>query len=420
MTAQASPKTPDAISLMSGCAYGREAPHSDDTLYQVGPGTPCGELLRRYWHPIELSEKVGPRPILTKVLGEDLVLFRDRSGRPGLLYPRCMHRGTSLYYGKVEEKGIRCCYHGWLYDVQGRCLNQPCEPGGGRRTEVVRQPWYPVEERYGLVFAYMGPPQRKPALPRYDNLENARAGEVLSAFVGGFGSTADRSLQVVPHSWCHMNENALDPFHVYILHSTFSTVHFSDRFGVMPEVDFFRAEHGVCYSALRALPYGGEITRISTWLLPNIATVLDLQLKPGQASGISWFVPVDDRHFRHVIVARVPEGTELKELRLLDGKRWCEMTDAEHQDTPGDYEAQVGQGPIPLHSEEHLVSSDRGIAMQRALLREQMEVVANGGDPLGVRFDPAAATVKVKAGNFMSSPPKLETSGVWKHELESH
>jgi hypothetical protein len=87
------------------------------------------------------------------------------------VYPHCAHRGTSLYYGKVEERGIRCCYHGWLFDVQGHCLDQPCEPEGGRARDKVRQPWYPVQELYGLVWAYMGPPDKKPVLPRYECLE---------------------------------------------------------------------------------------------------------------------------------------------------------------------------------------------------------------------------------------------------------
>src|SRR5580693_2194568 len=102
-----------------GSAYGRPRAHFNETLAQVGPGTPCGELLRRYWHPVALAESAQSAPRKVRILGEDLVLFRDRKGRAGLLYPRCMHRGTSLYYGRVESDGIRCCYHGWLFDVQG-------------------------------------------------------------------------------------------------------------------------------------------------------------------------------------------------------------------------------------------------------------------------------------------------------------
>ena len=139
-----------------GRAYGRPPQHFDEHLARVGAGTPMGELLRRYWHPIALSESLRDLPKRVTILGEELVLFRDRQGLAGLLYPRCMHRGTSLFYGRIEEEGIRCCYHGWLFDTQGRYLDQPCEPDRGRHRDQARQPWYPVEERYGLVFAYLG------------------------------------------------------------------------------------------------------------------------------------------------------------------------------------------------------------------------------------------------------------------------
>ncbi|MGH6990741.1 MAG: Rieske 2Fe-2S domain-containing protein, partial [Stellaceae bacterium] len=151
-----------------GTGYGRAPQHSDEDLVRVGPGTPMGELMRRYWHPVALSDGATTRPTKVRILGEDLILFRDRKGRPGLVYPRCMHRGTNLFYGKVEDEGIRCCYHGWLFAVDGTCLDQPCEPEHGLHRDIARQPWYPVEERYGLVFAYLGPPEKKPVLPRYD------------------------------------------------------------------------------------------------------------------------------------------------------------------------------------------------------------------------------------------------------------
>src|SRR5260221_216389 len=143
-----------------GTAYGKPQPAYDKNLTLVGAGTPMGELLRRYWHPVGLAADAGTTPRKIRVLGEDLILFRDMAGQPGLLYPRCAHRGASLYYGKVEERGIRCCYHGWLYDVAGRCLEQPCEPNGGGKRGNIRQPWYPIQERYWLVFAYMGPPRQ--------------------------------------------------------------------------------------------------------------------------------------------------------------------------------------------------------------------------------------------------------------------
>jgi nitrite reductase/ring-hydroxylating ferredoxin subunit len=382
-----------------GCAYGRTPQHSNKLLTEVGPGTPLGELMRRYWHPVGLSAKLKDLPQKVRILGEDLVLFRDRAGRAGLLYPRCMHRGTSLFYGRTEERGIRCCYHGWLFDVEGRCLDQPCEPDGGRHRDAARQPWYPVEERYGFVFAYLGPPEKKPVLPRFDNLENIAPGEKLWSSYGGFGSTGDNSLSVVPYSWLHMNDNVMDPFHVQVLHSTFSVVQFHPQFALMPKVDFFQTENGVCYTALRQLEDGRVVDRISSWIIPNIMSVPDVQLKAGHSSGISWVVPVDDSHYVQAMVGKIPEGVSFRGM-VLNGKTWGEMTEEEHQRTPGDYEAQAGQGPISLHSEEHLVTSDRGIMMQRRMLMQQMEVVGKGGDPIGVAFDAARGLVKIRSGNF--------------------
>jgi nitrite reductase/ring-hydroxylating ferredoxin subunit len=383
----------------NGVAYGRPPQHPDEELSAVGPGTPMGELLRRYWHPVGLSAELGALPKKVKILDEELILFRDREGRPGLLYPRCMHRGTTLYYGKVEERGIRCCYHGWLFDVEGRCLEQPCEPGGGKDLDGVRQPWYPVEERYGFVFAYLGPPEKKPVLPRYDILETLEPEEDLLCSMGGFGSTGDASLEVVPYSWLHMNDNVMDPFHVHVLHSTLSGPQFAPEFALLPEVKFFHSDYGVCYSAVRELDDGRSVDRISSWFMPNIMSVPDIGLKPGKSSLISWVVPVDRAHYVQAFAMKMPKGVEFDGIRL-GGKRWGEMTDEEHQLTPGDYEAQAGQGPVSLHSEEHLRTSDRGITMQRRVLRQNMEIVANGGDPLNVCFDPEQATVAVPSGNF--------------------
>ena len=155
-----------------GTAYELRPPEIKSDLVEVGRGTPMGELLRRYWHPIGLIADAGGTPRKIRALGEDLILFRDGTGKAGLVHARRCHRGTTLYYGKVEERGLRCCYHGWLFDTEGRVLEQPCEPDGGLFRDKVRQPWYPLEERYGLTFAYMGPPEKKlPALPHYECLE---------------------------------------------------------------------------------------------------------------------------------------------------------------------------------------------------------------------------------------------------------
>src|SRR5713226_1395595 len=122
-----------------GSGYDQPAPAFDAELVCAGKGTPGGELLRRYWHPIALSSQVRDLPVAVRALSEDFILFRTPNGRLGLVYPRCTHRGTTLLYGKVEERGIRCCYHGWLFDTDGQCLEQPCEPDGGLKRKNYRQ-----------------------------------------------------------------------------------------------------------------------------------------------------------------------------------------------------------------------------------------------------------------------------------------
>jgi phenylpropionate dioxygenase-like ring-hydroxylating dioxygenase large terminal subunit len=359
--------------------------------------------MRRFWQPVLRSENFTNRPREVRILGEDLIAFRDGNGRPGLLYPRCMHRGTSLFWGHVEPDGIRCCYHGWKFDVQGNCLEQPCEPGGGLNREAARQPWYPVQERYGLVWAYMGPPERMPVLPHFDCMTLEEGEEYFSAD-NSMGAHGDpNGPEVVPYSWLHMNDNVMDPFHVQVLHSTFSVVQFVKEFEVMPTVDFEYIDAGVIYKAYRKLDDGREVDRISTWMAPNIMSVPSVLLTHGRSNGLGFSVPVDDTHSRILMsMRRNPSFDMRRGTGMANMKRWSEMTLEERQDTPGDYEAQEGQGPISLHSEEHLATSDRGVAMQRRLLERSIRAVMDGGDPEGVHFD-EKAVVHVPSGNFYRS-----------------
>jgi nitrite reductase/ring-hydroxylating ferredoxin subunit len=383
-----------------GNAYGRSKQYHNPLWTEVGPGTPCGEFMRRYWHPIAVSENVNDRPQSVRILGEDLILFRDRKGRPGLLYPRCMHRGTTLYYGRVEDEGIRCCYHGWLFSVKGHCLDQPCEPDNGARTRgQVRQPWYPVEDLYGLVWAYMGPPDKQPVLTRWDTLENLKPDEKLFATGSAFGAGGDDTVEIVPCNWLQDWENIMDPFHIPILHTTFSGVQFVPEMGIMPKVVWEKADHGMRYTAYRKLDDGREMDRITQALFPHVRIVPAIDLSPGAAPSVGWVLPVDDVNFRLFHVMKVPNDF-VWGARKQAGKTWSERTRDELQRFPGDWEAQVGQGPISFHSEENLATSDIGVARLRRMLLEQIKVVQEGGDPLGVTFDPSKAVVKVQAGNF--------------------
>jgi phenylpropionate dioxygenase-like ring-hydroxylating dioxygenase large terminal subunit len=390
-----------------GAAYGRGPQQHNAKLVEVRPNTPCGELLRRYWQPVALSAKVGLRPLKIKVLGEDLIIFRDGNGRPGLLHPRCAHRGSNLFYGKVEDNGIRCCYHGWLFDVQGRCLDQPCEPLGGVRRNQIRQPWYPVQERYGIVFAYFGPPAKMPALPRFEFLETLRPGERIfaSSSVGATGySDVAVNNPAIPYNWFQFWENYVDPYHVWILHSTFSGfAQFAEALNVRPRVEFEQTSFGVVYHAFRDVA-GRVMERVGQAILPNLGSIAPVNLDVGPARSVHWSVPADDTSF---LDFGLDVGFEMNRefdsvVMTPDGKTWSQMSEEEHQRYPGDFEAQASQGAITLHSEEHLVQSDQGVIMLRRMILKQIDAVIAGNDPAGLAFNDVDALIPIRAGNFLT------------------
>jgi nitrite reductase/ring-hydroxylating ferredoxin subunit len=381
--------------------YGRPRPSHNAALTEVGPGTPAGELLRRYWQPVGLSSALSDLPTPVRVLGEDLVLFRDGRGRPGLLDAHCCHRGTSLEYGRVEADGVRCCYHGWLFDVEGRCVEMPCEPADSTYHEKVRQPWYPCREYNGLVFAYMGPLAKMPVFPRYDLVETGDGVVLPDGTSYGLGGGV-----VLDCNWLQLYENVMDPFHVAVLHSTFSGGQFSSAMNLRPDVSWEATAHGVSSTQLRELPDGKVFRRITEILLPNIRIVPSVGA--GDAEGftraghIGWILPIDDTHTRMYSLLRVPirDGQPVFPPRArYDGKLWSELTDEEHHRMPGDKEAQVSQGPIAIHANEHLATSDRGVIMTRKTLEAAIDAVARGHDPAGILRDPARDVVATIAGN---------------------
>jgi phenylpropionate dioxygenase-like ring-hydroxylating dioxygenase large terminal subunit len=384
----------------TGTGYVRKPSSYNAALTEVGRGTPMGELLRRYWHPIGLVPDAGETPKPIRVLGEDLILFRDGRGQAGLVTARCCHRGTTLYYGRVEERGIRCCYHGWLFDTQGHCLEQPCEPEGGLKRDRVRQPWYPLEERYGLLFAYMGPPDKKPVLPRYECLEKLEPGEMIEADDSSIGSGGGT---IVPCNWLQHYENVPDAFHVPILHGAFSGVQFVAQMGIMPKVKWEYSPTGVKTISARVLEDGRVHYRVTEAALPTLRVVPNPRVERYVGvESLGWTLPIDDTHFRIYVAGKVRAKGELGAKRSrMNGKLWADLTPEEHQQLPGDWEAQVGQGPITFHSDEHLATSDQGVVMLRRLLQRQLDAVAGGGDPLGVSFDPATPPVVFEAGNYI-------------------
>jgi len=397
----------------AGRAYGRPEPHSDPVLAPVGPGTPGGELLRRYWQPIALSSEATALPKQIRRLGEDLILFRNGRGEPGLLYPRCAHRGTSLLYGKVEEDGIRCCYHGWKFDSQGHCLDQPCEPEGGRLRHRIRQPWYPVVEQFGAIWAYMGPPEKQPLFPIFSCFENLGPDEFIEAVY--FSARGEIQPFPVDHNWYQTYDNCADHYHVPILHARISGEQFPDPrlTGDIPDIswEYSKDKQSILTISKRRIA-GTDQTwvRVEQGIIPNM-----LALPPfvgdGPSATVTVFVPWDDTHFCTIDINRQKKDMQIYPHGPEDGlpgfgpdnKLWGDMDFEYHQRHPLDYEAQSSQGKISFHSEEHLGASDAGVGMHRRMFRQNCAAVERGEDPVGVAFREEDRRVNIEARSWMTT-----------------
>jgi nitrite reductase/ring-hydroxylating ferredoxin subunit len=377
-----------------GTAYGRKIHAHDPLLTEVGPGTPMGELLRRYWQPVEASDRLQDLPLRVRLLGEDLVLFRDGRGRAGLVVEHCAHRGTSLFYGRIEEDGIRCPYHGWKFDVQGHCIEQACEPGGGQHRAAGRQPWYPVQERYGTVWAYMGPPDRKPVLPRWAPLDGLQDGETYVIRGAAYGPP-----EGLDFNWLQSYENIVDPLHAVWLHIMHSEENqFGAEPGYQPGLDttafiqhtkWSDTDRGVRFEQVFPMGDGRGYHYSVENILPN-ASIVPYPVT-GALDNVIFHVPIDDTHWRAFVITRAKDPGEVEARGAKHrGKWWRDCTPEELQRYPGDYETQSTQGPITVHAHEHLAQTDRGVVLTRRRLRQLVEDVRAGKDPLNVSFDPDA------------------------------
>jgi len=356
-------------------------------LTQITRGTPMGELLRRYWHPVAAASELetrGTRKV--RLLGEDLALFRDTNGRWGLVEERCPHRGASLAYGVCDAEGLRCPYHGWKFDREGRCLETPAEPAGSTLKERVCVPAYQAEELGGLVFAYLGP-KPAPLLPRWDAL----------AAPGGL---RDIGQATVPCHWLQIMENSVDPTHTEWLHGHHlgavrarggraAPTHYARRH---VKIGFDPFPYGIIKR--RVLEGGSEDD--DDWKVGH-----PLLFPTGLAVGeqgrrrIQFRVPIDETHTWHLWYAHhtFDEGVAVPaqaSVPLYDVP-WRDERGQLLVDTVdgADVMTWVTQGAVADRTREQLASSDKGIVMYRKMLFEQMDVVARGGDPLGVLRDPA-------------------------------
>lgn len=389
-----------------GGYWHRDVPQEDAELTHVGPGTPCGEYLRRFWQPVCFADELRDLPLRVTILGEELVIFRDLSGAVGLLELHCPHRGTSLEFGLIGAKGIRCCYHAWLFDVDGTILETPGEPAESTLKDRLCHGAYPTHEYQGIVFAYMGPPDRQPSFPAYDSFSRP-----------GYRLVPGRKY-FYPCNWLQIMENAMDPVHTAFLHTIVSGTQFTDQFGVVPELEFTDTPIGMMYIATRRV--GDNVwARMVEAILPNLQQVAPAwedgrQERPFSGPMMSrWIVPQDDTHtmfveFRHVSEAEgVTPSWWADRSVMLPGQLAADSYEAAQQQ-PGDYEAQVGQRPIAIHALEHLGATDRGITMFRQHIRRGIRRVQEGRDPAGL-YREAGAVIPTYANDTVVHVPPAAT-----------
>ncbi len=366
----------------------------NERLTHVGPGTPMGELLRRYWHPIAVSTELEEEPTKEiRLLGEDLVLYKDLRGRYGLIDRYCAHRRVDLTYGMPEENGLRCMYHGWMYDATGQCIEQPFEETvhpDGRFKQKVKLQAYPVQELGGLIFAYLGP-QPAPLLPRWELL--TMEGAVLR----------ETFIADLPCNWLQCMENSVDPVHLEWLHGYYG--YYLEQRGLEKygsgrrialsgrhrKIAFEVFEHGIIKR--RVWSTGDE--KNDTWVTGHPLLFPNILQQGGRGKFILQFrVPKDDHNTWHLEFAvfilppqvSVPKQEHLPVTHypLYNERGRLIIDDVLTQD----HAAWLAQGIIPDRRMEHLGESDKGIILYRKLLEEQVAVVQDGGDPLGTIRDP--------------------------------
>ncbi len=352
----------------------------NERLTRVGPGTPCGALLRRYWHPLCPADEItaeNPRKRI-RILGEDLLVYRDDAGERICIEEHCAHRRASLFYGFVEPGGIRCCYHGWKYDHTGKCIERPFEPR--EASDAVRLRTYPLKELGGFLFVYMGPDAAKaPLLPRWDVLvrEDGRRNIVV--------------LPVHDCNWLQIQENAADTVHTYYVHGHMSAVK------KLPTL----AQSGYYYRPIlsydwsvsewgleRTIVYGGDKPEREIrppLIFPNV-----VRIPEGPIEALHFRVPIDDTHTRILWVGMRPGAPGETTFQYAPNEP-LKYSDADVQTFYGqDRAVMQTQGDILDRTKETLGASDRGIAIFRRMLADQIDRVERGEDPtVGVVKDEA-------------------------------
>ncbi len=384
----------------------------NDLITRVGAGTGAGNLMRRYWHPAALvDELAGDRPVVpVRLLGQDYVLFRDGQGRVGLLDRDCPHRGADLAFGRLEKGGLRCSFHGWLFDVDGACRETPAEPAGSRLCDNIRQGAYPVVERSGVLFAWLGEGE-PPAFPELDCFVAPPA--YTFAFKGLYEC-----------NWLQAMEVGIDPAHASFLHRFFEDEDVSQSYGKQfrgasagtelpmtrilreydrPIINVERTEYGLRIIALREIDGERTHVRVTNQLFPH-GFVIPMST---EMTITQWHVPIDDETcYWYAIFTSYTQPVDKQKMR----DQRLELYELPHyrsrKNRANDYgfnpheqqhETYTGMGAdINVHDQwavesmgriqdrtrEHLGQSDKAISQYRRLLREQIDKVAGGGQPM--------------------------------------
>jgi phenylpropionate dioxygenase-like ring-hydroxylating dioxygenase large terminal subunit len=361
-------------------------------ISHIGAGTAGGSWFRRYWIVVSRSEDLRDIPLGIKILGEELVLFRDEASRLGLLGLHCPHRGTSLEYGDIENGGIRCPYHGWLFDVEGNCLEQPAEPTNSQFYRKIKHISYPVKELGGLIFAYMGPEkQDPPPLPQY------------SALVRRDGFRGIPPPRYYEYNWFNFFENAPDVAHASILHSSGSghaTRSWGNQFfsrQSVPPFAVIETDTGLKIVSHKPGPKAGmNYVHIMSVALPSVVQVAGRTEEECDDERTLFITPIDDDYFvvftadfhagsdpeflnqRQKLRATPPDE---RELQVYDKRKYMPFRGQVWKE---DIVCQSTQGTVGYRQQEHLAHSDRGVILLRKMVIEGMEAVRRGGRPKGV------------------------------------
>jgi phthalate 4,5-dioxygenase oxygenase subunit len=409
----------------------------NERLTRVSKGTPMGELMRRYWQPILLSSELPETdgaPVRVRVLGEDLIAFRDTSGRVGLVDAYCPHRRAPLFFGRNEECGLRCVYHGWKFDVDGKCVDLPSEPADSKMKEHIAITAYPTFEKADTIWCYMGPKNKRPPYPDYEWLRTPPSHRHIT-----------KTFEAA--NWLQALEGGLDTAHSSYLHRNkmWAGNKLRQRDGA-PRLEVERTDYGYYYVSHRNQGDEGTYVRLYQYIMPwqqmrGGVTKDEKRYDVPKLDGHIW-MPIDDEScfvwnftwaidHNHPIphdymikmdiqTGRGPDDLIPGTFKLKKNPSNDYLIDRELQKTTSftgivgtntqDMAVQECMSPIVDRSQENLGSSDKAIIAMRNLLLEATRAVERGEEPKGV--DPA------KHGGVRSFDTLVPLGADWKKEME--